>query len=406
MYRYKAVNPAGEIENGEIDAPGGEPEAVAVLQEAGYLPIRVEPAQAQKSPLLPSFQGLLRRDSASLRDLEFFARELATLLEAGLPLDQALQTLVDVADKPALRKLVTAVEEDVRSGHPLSTALARKGSGIPEPLTNMIRAGETTGSLDSGLAGLADYLQRARELRESILSALLYPAILLIVACLSIVALLVFVLPQFAQMFADLGVRPPWSTRLVLGAGDALRNYGWIAVLAALAALAGTRRWLADPTHRLRFDRLALRLPLAGELMLKAELARFTRTLGTMVAHGVPLVSSLEMVPRGVRNTALRETLAGAADGLRSGQGLARSLDAGGLLPGLAIKLIRIGEESGKLEQMLLRLADIYEREVRTALQRALTILEPALIVGLGIVVAGIVLTILSALLGINQAVL
>jgi general secretion pathway protein F len=406
MYRYKAVNPAGEIEHGEIDAAGGEAAAVAKLQNAGYLPIRVQSAELDTRWSWRALKVPILRREVSPRDIEFFTRELATLLRAGLPLDQSLQTLIDVTDNAAFKRLVLAVDEEVRQGSTLSAALANQRTGMPDLLINMVRAGEASGSLDTGLARLADYLERSRDLRESITSALLYPVILLVVAGLSVTALMVFVLPQFSQMFADLGATPPWATRFVLGVAEVLRSYWWMGLCVVLAASFLGQRWLSDPAHRLKADALMLQMPLIGELITKTELARFTHTLGTLIGHGVPLVKSLDIVCAGTHNRALRQSVAEATQGLQKGRGLSAPLSDGGLFPPLAIKLIRIGEESGRLEEMLLRLAEVYEREVRTTVQRLLGLLEPVLIVGFGAVIGAIMLAVLSAVIGINQSVI
>ncbi len=406
LYRYKAVNPAGEIEQGEIDGVSGEAAAVAKLQDAGYLPIHVEPVDPGERWWLRALRLPFARSDVTARDMEFFTRELATLLRAGLPLDQALRTLIDVAESPGLGRLLVAVDEEVRRGSALSEALQNQATGVSDLLINMIRAGEASGSLEAGLVRLADYLERSRDLRESIMSALLYPAILLVVASLSVVALLVFVLPQFSQIFMDLGATPPAATRFVLGVAEILRSYWWVGPCLALTAYLLGQRWLADPGHRLQADQLWLKAPLVGELIIKTELARFTHTLGTMIAHGVPVVRSLDIVRAGMRNRALQACVAEATQGLQRGQGLSVPLSEGGIFPALAINLIRIGEESGRLEEMLMRLADVYEREVRMTVQRLLGLLEPVLIVGFGVVIAGIMLAVLSAVLGVNQSVL
>ena len=405
MYRYKAVNPLGETEEGELDV-NAESAAVAQLQDAGYLPIRVEPIGPDRKWSLPAIKLPARSREISARDIAFFTRELATLLQAGLPLDQSLQTLIEVTDSAALQRLVTAVDAEVRRGSALSTALANQPAGFSDLHINMVRAGETSGSLDDALSRLADYLQRARDLRESITSALIYPMILVTVTGLSVLALLIFVLPRFAQMFADLGAALPWSTQLVLAIGAIVRSYWWVLPGTLVVATLLGRRWLADPLHRLRMDHWLLQLPLFGELIVKSELAKFTHTLGTMLAHGVPIVRALDIVRACMSNRALGQCVADATEGIKGGQGLAGPLGEGGIFPNLAVKLIRIGEESGRLEEMLLRLADVYEREVRTTLQRLLSLLEPTLIVGLGVIVAGIILAILSAVMGMNQAVL
>jgi general secretion pathway protein F len=403
VFRYKAVSPAGQTEEGEMDA-AAESAVVVRLQEQGYLPIRIW--RAGNPPLRPALTlTWRRRRKATGSEAEAFLRELATLLEAGLPLDQCLETLGEVAESEALRDVVAGVHDRVRNGAPLSAAMA-ESPVFSELHVNMVQAGEAAGSLAGTLARLADYLQRSSELRRSIVSALIYPSILVAVAGVSVVLLLVFVLPQFSEMFADLGAALPLSTRFVLATGELAQAYWWVApVLVIVSAFVG-RAWLAAPEHRMALDRRLLRVPLLGDLIGKAEIAKFTRTLGTMVGHGVPLLKALGIVEKSFANRVLAHAVAESRERLRGGSSLAAALADSGVFPKLAVKMIRVGEESGELEDMLMRLADVYERETRVTVQRFLNVIEPALIVGLGAVIAAIILAVLSAVLGMNELVI
>ncbi|HLF11307.1 MAG TPA: type II secretion system F family protein [Gammaproteobacteria bacterium] len=403
MYRYRAVNPEGRIEEGEMDVPL-ESAVLERLKNQGFIPIRIDAAgERRRWPRRWAF-GPLRRGPTK-RDVELFTSELATLLGAGLPLDQCLETLTETADSEPLRKVIDALAASIRRGASLSDALADHPA-FSAIYLNMVRAGEAVGRLDETLARLGEYLQRARELRDSIVSALIYPLILIGVAGISILLLMGFVLPQFSQMFADLGAALPLSTRIVIAIGELAQAYGWIVPsLVIVAALLG-RRWLEVPSRRAALHAKLLRLPLAGELISKAEVARFTRMLGTMIGHGVPLLNALRIVKDSMGNLVLAQAVANASEKLQSGSGLAGPLAASSVFPKLAVKMIRVGEESGQLEQMLIRLACVYERETQMTVKRLLNVVEPALIIGLGAVIAGIILSVLTAVLGMNELVI
>lgn len=402
---YKAVNGEGVTEEGEMDA-ANQTALIAQLQDAGYVPIKVSVASAapRSTPRLPGLK--FTRAPISARDVGLFTRELATLLHAGLPLDDALKTLIEVADSESVKRLVTGIHDRVRDGADFSAALEAQNGAFSNLYISMVRAGESAGALDTTLARLADYLKRQKELRDSVLSAVTYPVILTVVAAVSVILMLVFVIPQFAQMFEDMQAELPLPTRIVMGAGDVLRQYWWtLPVLAAAAVFLG-RVLLADPARQLRWHAYLLRAPLFGELVTKLEVARFTRTLGVMLDNGVPLLRAIRIVEGSVSNRALAQDIASTADELQAGRRLAAALAAGERFPKLAIKMIRVGEDSGQLDDMLLRLADVYDQETRTTVQRVLGLLEPILIVGLGVLIAGIIFSILIAVLGMNQLVI
>jgi general secretion pathway protein F len=397
LYRYKGVNAQGEVVEGGIEADAA-PDAVARLQDAGLLPIRVQPATSGRQPL-PWRRG----GGAPQREIDAFTHELAILLAAGLPLDRALRTLSDLADDARLKRLIARLEEGVRAGASLSSALEAQ-EGVFSPLyVSMVRAGEAGGATDQALARLAEHLERARALRESVLSALIYPLILVAVAGVSVLILLMYVVPQFTQLFEDMGGALPLPTRVVIGTGELVQGYWWTVALGVLALLAYVRHQRARPVRRLRWDALLLRVPLLGALAVKTEVARFSRTLGTLLGNGVPLLSALAIARDTLANLAVAQAVDTAGAELAQGRGLSGPLADTGVFPRIAVQMIQVGEESGRLEEMLLRVADVYDREVRRAIQRLLALLEPALIVGLGIIIAAIVLSLLTAVLGMNQ---
>lgn len=400
-YRYKAVAPGGTLEEGQMDG-ADETFVIHALQAAGYLPIRAgRAAQAWRRPL-----ELLSvwRDAFKPQQLVTFTHDLALLLRAGLPLDHALHLIGELTGDPTERRVIDGLEAALRNGNALSAALAASiEAGFPPFYIALVRAGEAGGTLEPTLMRLHEYLERGQALRRAVRTALIYPALLLSVSVLSVLILLVFVVPQFGQLLADSGQPVPTSTQLVLSASESLRNHGWLVLGFMVAAAALLRRYLTREQNRARIDRALLRLPLLGDLIRRLDVARFTRALGTLLQNGVPLLAGVDIAGAALSNRTLCATLPTVIDSLKQGRGMAMPLLATGQFPRLAVQLIRIGEESGQLDSMLLRSADILDTEIKQRIQSLISILEPALIVVLGIVIAGILMSILTAILGMND---
>jgi len=398
-YQYKAVKLDGETVEGELDAPD-ESAVLGYLRAEGLIPLETRSAAGLRARL-----GRTRRHRLSQKEIGILTRELATLLEAGMTLDRSLQILVELTDAEHLGRVLTDLQERVRGGATFSSALDAQDGQFPRLYINMVRAGEASGALDQVLDRLADYLERVAELRQTVTSALVYPSILLFVAGLSVIALLVYDDPQFTVLFEDMGAALPLPTRIVVAAGDLFRNYWWaMLVVIALIAL-GLERWLQDEQVRTRLDHRVLALPLFGDLVWKMETARLSHTLATLLKNGLPLLSALNLAKEVVSNRKISGLLDQASDELKHGRGLAGPLARLEALPDLALQMIRVGEESGALDAMLAKVASIYDRETRNSVQSMLTLLEPVLIIGLGIVVAGIIISILMAILGANDLV-
>lgn len=399
LYSYKATTLYDEVVEGTMEAPDEET-LIRRLQDSGQIPIRVRLTGSTGGGQGLSLFGSRR---ISQQQVGVFTQELATLLGAGLPLDRSLQMLVDLADEPKLAQLTTRILDKVQGGSNLSDALEAQQGVFSRFYINMIRAGELGGSLEGVLTRLADYLTRSKQLRDSVISALIYPAILVGVSVLSVMILLIFVVPQFTQLFEDAGQALPLPTQIVIASGEFLRSYWWALVLLGVGSLWFMRRQLGNPVSRVRWDRGFLRLPLFGELLKRVELARFSRTLGTLLGNGVPLLTALSIVKETLSNRVLSEGLEVAVGSLKEGQGMAEPLLASGLFPRLGLQMIKVGEETGQLEEMLLQVADIYDGEVKNAIGRMLALLEPMLIVGLGVLIAGIIMSILMAIISVNE---
>lgn len=401
LFHFRAVSHSGEEQEGRLE--GADQQAIVMqLQQRGLIPLSVEPAAEHGAGLLNMKINLGRRSSGE-RHIQALTQDLAALLKAGVPLERALGIMIQVRDQEDDIRLLSRIREGIQRGQALSAVLAEQNAGFSPFYLNMIRAAEISGNLEQGLADLAQYLERSRQLREKALSALIYPLILLLVSAISLLIILTYVIPQFQQLFADMGQTLPLPTRIVIGTAEFIKSTGLWLLLGLLLVLIYLRRRLREPHIRLAWHRLLLRLPLAGTLIQRLEVARFTRSLGTLMQGGVPLLSALDIARQTLGNQLLMDILAEAGRELKEGKRLADPLQASGRFPPLAIQMIRVGEETGQLESMLLKVADTYDREVENAIQRLLTIMEPMMILGLGVLIAGIIISMLVAILGINE---
>jgi general secretion pathway protein F len=400
-YRYEAVDNAGEVLRDEIEAATPEA-AVERLRDQGLLPLSVNEA---KGGFLRGSLGqpwFSQRRALSRKSVTLLTQQLANLLHAGMPLDRALTILISVSEDEQTQTLLERVQEKVRGGSSLADALEAQGA-FSRFYLNMIRAGEAGGALEVVLKRLTEFLERSQALRETVTSALIYPIILLSVSALSVIILLTFVVPQFQQLFADAGKALPLATQIVIAVGDGFRHYWWVGAMLLVLLVAALRQQLSQPVSRARWDRWFLSLPLFGDFIAKVETARLSRTLGTLLGNGVSLLNALAIVRETLTNQVLSTALGEVAEHVKTGRGLAEPLQESGNFPKLAVQMIRVGEETGQLQEMLLQVAETYDGEVQTAVKRMLTLLEPALILGLGVIIAGIIMSILVAILSLNE---
>ena len=391
QFQYRAADAQGKIVEGTIEAPevGG---VVARLHDRGLIPIRIGAAAegtraTAPRVVLPSLPAIGRRRVKG-RDLLVMTQELSALVSAGLPLDRSLATLAELSDNPELRRIITEVLHAVQGGKSLTEALAQHHV-FPSLYVNMIRAGEAGGFLDGVLQRLTEYLERAQLLRDEVRSALTYPILLTFAMSGSMMFLLVYVLPKFSSMFADLGRALPLSAQLILGLSQGIRSYWWAGALGIAATVGGVRYSIRTPRGRYSWDQWRLRLPVVGLALRKMEVASLARTLGTLLKSGVPMMQALGIV---------KETA-----GVREGAGVAEPLGRCGVFPPLAVQMIAVGEETGRLDEMLLRAAEHYDREVRVQVQQFTRLLEPILILIMGLGVGFIVISMLSAIFSVND---
>jgi general secretion pathway protein F len=402
LFSYKAVNSQGEVEQGVANA-GDEQAMLAQLQQKGWIPIEVNPAGSKR------FLGIKISESyerLSDKEILLFADELQTLLQAGLPLDKALRVLSDLTEENSkLSRIIMQILQAVKAGSSLADALEQQSGIFSRFFLNMIRAGETGGNLADVLKRLAVYLESSQDLKNTVTTAMIYPVILLVMSLASLFVMLTFVVPQFSEMFASAGKALPLPTQIVVALAGFLQQWWWLLLLMGMIVVIFFKRQLANTeTAKIWHERL-LSMPLLGRVILNKEIAALCRTLGTLLGNGVSLLNALAIARETVTNLAITEGLQHSLECLREGESLSQALSGMNYVPPLALQMIRMGEETGRLEEMLLRLADIYDKQLRTAIQRMLALLEPALIITLGLMIAGIIVSILLAILSVNDLV-
>jgi general secretion pathway protein F len=410
-YTWRAADAAGQVSQGLLEAASATA-ATRQLRERGLVPVSISDAGAAAVPAavaaLPPrrlWTPSTRRDDAPVRQAELLnlTSELAIMLRAGLALASALRVLIDMSQRPPGAELLRQVLDDVKHGAPLSRALGRHQHLFGDFYINMVRSGEASGQLSAVLQRLVEHMERLRALRESVISATIYPAILLFVALVSLVAMLGFVVPQFEKLFTDMGDALPLATRIVMQLGRAFREWGLVAAIVLVVAGWWAGRWLVSPNGRAWWQAAVLRLPLFGRLLHKYQLNLYARTLGTLLGNGVPLLAALHIASSTMGNETLRGHLASVGPAVKSGGRLVDALAATGIFEPLAINLVRVGEETGRIGPMMIELANILDREVETGIRRALTLVEPLLIIVLGLMIASIIVSILLGILSIND---
>ena len=339
------------------------------------------------------------------REVGEFTQQLSTLLGAGLPLDRSLQVLLDLSESDRVKRTVSEIRDKVREGGSLSDALEEQHGAFNRLFVNMVRAGEVGGTLDVTLDRLSEYIERSRELKESVVTALIYPAMLLTLAAGSLILLLVYVIPQFTPIFEELGGDLPFITKMVLAVAEVLQKFWWLIALLVVGAVWWFRRMLAEAEKRYAWDQRLLAARWVGDLVAKMETARLTRTLGTLLTNGVPLLSALSIARNVISNTVLRKDVNDATREVKTGGGLARALAKGERFPRLALQMISVGEETGQLDVMLMKVADAYDTDVRNTIDRLLSVFTPVVTLLLAVLIGTIVLSILMAMLSVNDLV-
>jgi general secretion pathway protein F len=394
IFAYRTTTLDGTIHEGTLDAEN-QRAAADKLRDKGLIPLTLKPQTDE----------ITKRGKISFRfgkiDLITLTTELSALLNAGLPLDRGLHIISDISDSESTRQIVQAILKSIREGSSFSDALQKYPKIFPKLYINMVRAGESGGILQHVLERLVEFLESSKELRTNVVSAMIYPAILMLTGVISIILLFTFVLPRFSSIFMELGGSLPLPTKILLTTTEALRSVSWFLLVVIVAGVFAVRKYIQSDVGRYQWDRLKLKL--LGDILLKLETARFCRTLGTLLTSGVPLLQAL----RNARDVLSNEVMARAIDAViksvKEGRGIAQPLTEIRMFPALALSMIKVGEETSQLDTMLNKVAVIYEKSLRESIKRFVSFLEPALILFMGLVIGFIVVSMLMAIFSITD---
>jgi general secretion pathway protein F len=392
LFSYRATTMEGTIVEGAIEA-ADEKSAIERLKNTGVIPLRVAAPE----------EGLKKRITlrSSKVNLLTFTTELSTLLGAGLPLDRSLNILSSISESKDMKNIVQSILKSIREGSSFSDALQRHPKVFPRLYINMIRAGESGGVLDVVLDKLNEFLESSKELKEHIFSVMIYPTILIITGGISIIILLTYVLPKFSVIFAELGGSLPLPTQILLTFSNILKSYWWIVLSVLITGWIIFRNYIKSDTGRYKWD--AFKLKMMGEVIRKLETARFCRTLGTLLKSGVPLLQALNNARDVISNKVLASGIDAVSAGAKEGKGIALPLSEANAFPPLALSMIKVGEETGQLDNMLLKVASTYEKSLNTAIKRFVSLLEPAMILIMGLFIGFIVISMLMAIFSITE---
>ncbi len=394
-FYYKASNDSGDVVEGEMQA-ADQAQVVRALHDRGYVPIRAERTRSAAGRKT----SLLRRSDMKLEELREFTHDLATLLNARLPLDRALGIISTSSENARLSHFAEALLDRVKKGSNLADACEAEGPQLPHTYATMIRAGEASGMLDEVLQEMAENLRATAAMRTTIIGAIRYPLFVLVVALLTIALVFTYVVPEFKNLFDGAGAEIPASSRFIFAVSDFFVAFGWLVLLLLLLGILALARFYRSDAGRNLYDGWALRSPIVGPLIRKRETIRLAGTMAMLLEGGASLIEAIDIVTTAVGNRVMAAELDGLAGGVRRGDGLAASLAATGSMPDRAIQLIRVGEESGRLVLMLREVVRGFEVELKRDLDNYLSLVGPVLTIGLGLVVAGTIGAIMTAILG------
>jgi len=378
-YTARAVN--GELKTATIDAPSRE-EVVAQLRRQRMSVVKVdEESKKAKTP----------RGSIKMRDIVIFTRQFSTMINAGLPLVQALDILAKQTENKTLSEVTRAVVFDVESGHTVADALAKHPNAFSDLYVNMVAAGEAGGILDTILMRLATFMEKNDALVRKVKGAMIYPGVIMSVAVIAICVLLIFVIPVFETMFGSVGLALPLPTRVVIGLSRFLKGYWWLIGGGIAGSFVMVKRYYATPGGKLLIDKAMLKVPVLGDVLRKSAVSRFTRTLGTLISSGVSILDGLEITAKTAGNRVIQDAIMASRASIAGGDTIAAPLQKSAVFPPMVISMIAVGEQTGGLDEMLSKIADFYDEEVDAAVSGLLSLLEPVMIVFLGVVVGGMV---------------
>jgi len=398
-YLYRALSPDGREVSGSVVA-ATRTEAVAQVRQGGLLPIEIstrdEHKQKEAGARGPS------RGRVKGREIPVFTRQLGALLAADIPIDQSLGILQEQTESAALADIINQVRHDITEGDSLSEALAKHPRQFSKLYCNMVKVGEAGGVLDTVLKQLSSFMEAEHALRSSVVTALAYPAIVVLVGCLSVAVLVFFVIPKLSVVFAEFGSNLPLPTRILIGTSHFLASWWW-AIVGGLILLGwGLNNYRKSPQGKAQIDSFTTGLPVVGPMLMKAQVARFARTMGTLISSGIPVLQSLSLVQETTGNQVLADSLASVGEQVKRGEGLAGPLRQTGYFPPMVVNLIAVGEESGTLDKMLVQIADNYDLEVEHAIKRFITLFEPVVIILIAVGVGSVIISFLLPILRIG----
>ena len=380
-FTYTARTAQGDLRTATIDAPSRE-DVVAQLRRQRMSVVKVDEEAKKKKA---------KGGSIGMRDIVIFTRQFSTMINAGLPLVQALDILAKQSENKVLSDVTRAVVFDVESGHTVADALGKHPNAFSELYVNMVAAGEAGGILDTILMRLATFMEKNDALVRKVKGAMIYPAVIMSVAGIAILVLLIFVIPVFESMFASVGMPLPLPTRVVIGMSRFLKSYWYLIGAGVAAGVYLLRKYNNTPDGKLNIDRILLRMPVLGDVLRKSAVSRFTRTLGTLISSGVSILDGLEITAKTAGNRVIQDAIMASRASIAGGDTIAAPLAKSAVFPPMVISMIAVGEQTGGLDEMLSKIADFYDEEVDAAVSGLLSLLEPIMIVFLGVVVGGMV---------------
>jgi type IV pilus assembly protein PilC len=385
VFEYTARNAStGQILKGTLDVSTRD-DVLRHIKQQKMIVVNV-----REQPKQLSF-AFLKRKGIRTRDIVIFTRQFATMINSGLALVQSLDILARQTENPALAEVTKQVVFDVESGHTLADAFSKHPRAFTELYVNMVAAGEAGGILDTILLRLATFLEKSDALIRKVKGAMVYPGVIMSVAAIAVAVLLIFVIPTFQKMFASVGMELPLPTRIVIGMSDFLINYWWMLILIVAGIVIGIRRYYATADGHLRIDTMLLNSPVLGDLLRKSAVSRFTRTLGTLISSGVSILDGLEITAKTAGNRVIHDAVMESRNSIAAGETIAGPLEKSKVFPPMVISMIAVGEQTGGLDEMLSKIADFYDEEVDVAVSALLSLMEPLMIVVLGVIVGGMV---------------
>ncbi len=417
LYAWKGISAAGKPATGNREADGPKALRQILRKESVFITElhEVVAGQQSKQAVAASASGSkgLRREvdikrwfeRVRAQDVAIFTRQLATLIHAGIPLAEALGALAEQSDHRKLQMILAGIRQKVNEGSALADAMAEYGAVFPELYVNMVRSGESAGNLDAVLARMADFLDSQNELRSKVASAMAYPILMAVVGTGVMTVLMVVVVPPIAGIFADAGKALPWNTQLLIAVATIAGSYWWLILPSLIGAFLLLRRWARKPKGRALMDRIKLRILIVGRLIRLLAVARFARTLATMLASGVPVLTALDIVKRVLNNTVLEKVIEDARVAIREGESIAATLKKSGQFPSMMCHMVAVGERSGQLEAMLENVAGAYERDVEMEVGRLTSLLAPIMILIMAVGIGFIIFSVLVPIMDMGQMV-